>query len=425
MKKALVLATALLWVFPTANPSRAEEPGPQGPFEIQVGEGKLRLYGFLRADAQFDDSKPNDPQVISFIRSEDDTRPISGAVARPGDADFNLHAKLTRFGLDLGGYTVKGLRSAVVSGKIEIDFFNTATSESRSALRMRHAYLNLAWKNSALLVGQTTDVISPLNPVVNGDFVMWNAGNLADRRPQIRYTHSTTVGRQGGKFVLQAAAGTTGAVDGQSLDLSPAGTSVVANLDGVDSAVPTTQLRLAYNGAGWVAGKKLEVGAWGHSANEDLADGAPPIGGRDSWDSRAFGIDVKLPLAKKVDFEAELWSGKNLDDVRGGIGQGVNVTAGDPHLGTEVESRGGWAQLAVSPTTWFALYGGYSFDDPEDGLAAAGARDRNTVYYIATRFKPSAPLSFGLDYLRWTTAWTGGLNDGTDNRFVAFAQWNF
>ncbi|MDX1999269.1 MAG: DcaP family trimeric outer membrane transporter [Thermoanaerobaculia bacterium] len=417
-----VVACATLGLL--AVPCLATEPAKQAPFELQVGEGKLRFYGFLRADAQYDDSKPNDPQVVAFIRSEDETRPISATVARPGDSDFDLHAKLTRFGVDIGGYTVEALHGAVVSGKAEIDFYNAAASESRGFLRVRHAYLNLAWKHSALLFGQTSDVISPLFPAVNADFVMWNAGNLADRRPQVRYTWSPTVGA-GGKFLLQTALGATGAVDNQSLDLAPAGTSVVANLDGVDSAVPTTQLRLAYQGASWVAGKKFELGAWGHSAREELPEGAPRINGRNDWDSRALGIDIKLPLAAKFDFEAELWSGKNLDDVRGGIGQGVNVTAGDRNLGAEVESTGGWAQVGFSPCTWFTLYGGYSFDDPEDGLAASGARDRNTVYFVATRFKPSANLSFGLDYLNWTTEWTGGLNDGTDNRFIAYAQWNF
>lgn len=424
MQIALRAALAGAAAFALPLPSLAVEPTKQTPFELQVGEGKLKLYGFLRTDAQYDDSKPNDPQVVAFIRSEDETRPISATVARPGDSDFDLHAKLTRLGVDIGGYTVEALHSAVVSGKAEIDFYNAATTESRGFLRVRHAYLNLAWKSSAVLLGQTADVISPLFPAVNADFVMWNAGNLADRRPQIRYTWSPAVG-SGGKFFLQAALGATGAVDGQSLDLSPAGTSAVANLDGVDAAVPTTQLRLAYNGGSWVAGKKFELGAWGHAAREDLADGAPRIGGRDSWDSRAFGVDLKIPLAKKVDFEAELWSGENLDDVRGGIGQGVNVTAGDRNLGAEVESTGGWAQLGLSPCSWFTVYGGYSFDNPEDGLAASGARDRNTVYFLATRFKPSTNLSFGVDYLNWTTEWTGGLNDGTDNRFIAYAQWNF
>src|SRR5262245_56938082 len=130
------IAVAMAVVLAGMGICRAEETGKQSPFEIQAGEGKFKFYGFLRADAQYDDSKPNDPQLIAFVRSEDDTLPLSATVARPGDSQFNIHPKLTRFGFDMGSYTVKSLGSAKVSGKIELDFFNTATSESRTALRM-------------------------------------------------------------------------------------------------------------------------------------------------------------------------------------------------------------------------------------------------------------------------------------------------
>ena len=424
MRKALPASLVLAALISALGFTLAEEPGKQSPLEFQAGEGKIRFYGFLRLDVQYDDSKPNDPQVIAWIRSEDDTAPVSAIVARPNDDQLNLHAKLSRLGMDIGSYTVPKLGGAKVSGKLEIDFFNTSTSESREALRIRHAYLELAWKHTALLFGQTVDVISPLIPAVNADFSMWNAGNLADRRPQIRFTYSPKIG-ESGTFILQAAVGMTGAVDNQTLDASPAGTSVVSNLDGVDSGRPTTQLRLAYNGGSWVKEKKFEVGVWGHAASEELSQGAAPINGHSDWDSHAIGLGLKLPIAKRLDFEGEIWEGKNLDDVRGGIGQGVNVTAGDPHLGEEIESSGGWAQLGVTACDWFLVYLGYSTDNPEDGLPAVSARDLNSVWYLATRFKPTANLTFGLDYLNWTTEWTGGLNDGTDNRYNFFAQWNF
>jgi hypothetical protein len=122
---------------------------------------------------------------------------------------------------------------------------------------------------------------------------------------------------------------------------------------------------------------------------------------------------------------AEFWSGKNLDDVRGGIGQGVNNTAADPDQGKEIEATGGWFQLGYQAMPSWKVYIGYSFDNPEDGLPAAGARDKNTVVYLANRLT-FGPVTFGIDYLNWTTEWTGaGAKDGTDNRFNFFAQYNF
>jgi hypothetical protein len=216
--------------------------------------------------------------------------------------------------------------------------------------------------------------------------------------------------------------GMTGAVDNQSLD----GGVGAANLDGVDAAYPTLQARGAFAGkASWAGGLPIEIGVWVHQANEKLPEGATPIGTADDWDSQAFGADLKLPLHRAVTIEAEAWSGKNLDDVRGGIGQGVNITAADPDLGEEIESVGGWAQIGLKASNAYSVYVGGTLDDPEDGLPAAGARDKNEVYYLANRFTTGGGFLIGFDYLNWTTEWNGGLPDGTDNRFNLFGQYNF
>src|SRR5262245_16480644 len=45
--------------------------GTQAPAkEIAVSSSTLRFYGFLRVDAIFDDSRPNNTQTIAFILSE-------------------------------------------------------------------------------------------------------------------------------------------------------------------------------------------------------------------------------------------------------------------------------------------------------------------------------------------------------------------
>lgn len=399
------------------------KPGPPKPqgLVVESGDWKIKFYGFARLDLQFDDSKPNDPQLPQWIRSEDSTAPAA-IRSEKGDSQFNMHPKLTRFGFDVTGPAIEALGGAKTSAKVEVDFYGSTTSESRAALRMRHAYLKLGWENAALFIGQREDVIAPLMPIVNNDMVMWNAGNLADRRPQVRFEYTPKAGE--GQFILQAMIGLTGAVDNQSND----GGTGAANLDGVDAAVPTFQIRGAYKGPHlWMAGKTFEIGLWAHMASEELSEdsvASPPINGEDSWDSQAFGLDLTLPLYEGLELQAEFWSGKNLDDVRGGIGQGVNVTAADPDLGDEIEARGGWIQLGYKATETWTVYLGYSYDDPDDGLPASAARDKNTVIYLGNRLKFGA-VTFGIDYLNWTTEWTGSFDDGTDNRFNLFAQYNF
>jgi len=412
----ILSAVAALLLMQGQEP-KPEPPKPQG-LVVESGDWKIKFYGFARLDLQYDDSKPNDPQLPQWIRSEDGT--VSANTAAKGDSQFNMHPKLTRFGFDVTGPAVEALGNAKTSAKVEVDFYGATTSESRDALRMRHAWVKLAWTESALTVGQREDVISPLAPIVNNDFVMWNAGNLADRRPQVRYEYTPKAGE--GQVILQGMIGLTGAVDNQSLD----GGAGAAFLDGVDAAMPTVQIRVAYKGPHfWMAGKTFEAGIWAHTAKEELPKSAAKINGQDSWDSQAFGLDLNLPLYEGLELMAEFWSGKNLDDVRGGIGQGVNNTAADPNQGKEIEAKGGWVQLGYQAMPSWKVFLGFSMDDPDKNLPAAGARDKNTIVYLANRLT-FGPVTFGIDYLNWKTEWTGaGAADGTDNRFNFFAQYNF
>ena len=304
----ILTAVAAMLILQTQDPKpepKQEPPKPQG-LVIESGEWKIKFYGFARLDLQYDDSKPNDPQLPQWIRSEDPTAPAA-IRAEEDDAQFNMHPKLTRFGLEVTGPSIEALGGAKTSGKIEVDFYGGTTSESRAALRMRHAFVKLAWETTALTMGQREDLIAPLMPIVNNDMVMWNAGNLGDRRPQIRFEYMPKMGD--GQVFLQAMLGLTGAIDNQSLD----GGVGAASLDGVDAASPTLQVRAAYKGPHlWLAGKTFEIGVWGHIAQEELSKDAvasPPINGEDSWDSQVFGLDLTLPVVEGLEIQAEWFTG--------------------------------------------------------------------------------------------------------------------
>jgi hypothetical protein len=105
-----------------------------------------------------------------------------------------MHPRSTRFGVDYSGPKVPGLGDADLSGKLELDFENGG-SESRQIIRIRHAYLQLAKNDVSILAGQSWDVFSPLFPTVDNDTLLWNAGNLGDRRPQFRFSYDPKVGR--------------------------------------------------------------------------------------------------------------------------------------------------------------------------------------------------------------------------------------
>ncbi len=257
-KRILELEKKLSDKPPAASPQKSGSEAVRWN-ELTAGSSKFKIYGFLRLDAIYDNSRPNNTQVIAFVRSEDpqaiaafraDPNAFGGInpetfAARENESDLTIHPRLTRIGIDFDGPTIDALNGAKVSGKMEIDFYNNALvgqSESRAAIRMRHAYLKLVWTDLSVLAGQTNDVISPIFPVVNPDLVMWGAGNLGDRRPQLRSEFSPLVGK--GRIILQAEAGLTGADDNQDLDAP--NTFGAGYRDGEASGLPTLQARLAY-----------------------------------------------------------------------------------------------------------------------------------------------------------------------------------
>lgn len=382
--------------------------------EIVAGSSKLKFYGFLRLDVQYTDSRPNNTQTIGFVRSEDPDAPES--IGAPEDAEtLTIHPRLTRFGVDYAGPRFGGGNGPKLSGKLEIDFYNSGLqgqAESREAIRMRKAYVQVDWDKVMLLAGQTSDLISPLYPAVNPDLVMWGAGNLGDRRAQIRVDYHRAVG-DNGRWMFQNAIGLTGAID--NLNLDPAGSFGAGFRDGETSGLPTFQSRLAYSRKN-ARGKSFTLGLWGHSAE---VDPDTSIAGQVDFESWAYGLDLEVPLYRdKVWLKSEWWRGANLTDVRGGIFQGINTATGQ-----EIHSEGGWAELGIQVNPWYTTHIGYSTENPEDGDLNLGGRTLNEIFYWGNRFQVKS-VGIGLDYLNWTTKYVG-FDQGDANRLVTYVTYGF
>lgn len=421
-------ASAPVTAAPPAQAAEAPKPAAPKGLEFPVGDWKIKFYGFVCLDLHYDDSHPNNTRLISTIKPEDDPAPPTIGEEKNSE-DFTMHARNSRFGIDITGPAVSLLGDAKPSGKIEFDFLANGGSEalvlSRGVIRMRLAYLKLAWEDFSVLAGQAWDVAAPLIPTANREFLMWGAGNPGDRRPQIRPEYQLGVGD--GRLIFQAAAGLTGAFDGENLDGS-------TTWDGEASGLPTLQGRLAVKWPClWLEKKSFEIGGWGHYAKEHL-DAMPagwPADADDDYTSTAYGVDLTLPLLDFLEIRGEAWQGKNVNDLRGGILQ-AGVQIGDDPDPNEVESRGYWVEILFKPLDWYTLCLGTSRDNPVNSdltrtLAAGsnnGAED-NRVFYIANRFNVGGGVSFGLDYLNWTTKWRGGDLEGDDNRVSAFAQYSF
>lgn len=392
-----------------AKPS--EESGWVRWNELVFGDSKLKLYGRLRFDLIFDESRPNNTQSMGFVRSED-----SNLGGKNGREDLTMHPRLTQLGIDFDGPTIEPLGSAELSGKLELDFFNEGANPaaSRVTVRLRQAWLKLYWSkmNISLLAGQTYDVASPVQSLISRDYTLWNTGDIGYWRPQLRLEVAPKLGF--GNVVAQIMIGLTGAVDRSDLD-SP-GSFGSGYSDGETSGLPTLQARLGYEGVfseGW---NKLQFGVWGFRAWEDPDE---RINGRDRFDSWGYGADLVIPVYEDICWiKGEIWEGENLDDMRGGIFQGVNATTGD-----EVRSRGGFIEVGFKPFEFWTTTGGYSMDDPNNHDLGSAAMAVNKIWYFGNHFTFDS-FSFGVDYMYWKTDYTD-FQSGDDNRFQAFIQYSF
>ena len=139
----------------------------------------IQLYGYIKGDASYDSARSYPGNYILWVNS---------STTNDDGKGFNLTANQTRFGVRINGPDDGNVKS---SGLVEIDFYGSAP-ENKASPMMRHAYLNIEWPKDrfSILAGQTSDVISPLWPDTLNYTVMWDAGNIGYRRPQIRLTKS-------------------------------------------------------------------------------------------------------------------------------------------------------------------------------------------------------------------------------------------
>jgi hypothetical protein len=381
------------------------KPGSSGEplhWSDLLGDGnQLKFYGFLRLDLDVDSQRANNDQAPLFITSADPR------IGKPGAGDFSMHPRLTRFGVDYSGPRIAALGDTKLSGKLELDFANGGL-ESRPIIRIRHGYLKMDWDHQvSILAGQTFDLVSPLFPTVNTDTLMWNAGNPGDRRPQFRLAWEPKSGQ--GQWSFSGAAGLTGAIDGQDLDNN-------GYRDGEESGMPNAQARVGYAHSSWVKDQRASFGVSGFYG---WLNTSRAIAGRTDFHSQLVNLDYTLPLNSRLSLRGEGWWGRNLSDVRGGAGQGINLANG-----REIRARGGWSELSLRLFRRWSLHPGYTTDDPVDADIPGGGRTRNRAFYVGNRITPGGNFLFGFDYLRWRTDYKGFL-PGISNRVNIFLQYNF
>jgi len=304
----------------------------------------IQFYGYIKADAAYDDSRTSSGNFVLWADNE---------AYKDDDDEFSLTANETRLGFLINGPKDGGMET---SGRIEFDFYGSPADENKAKIQMRHAYVQMVWPDShwSLLAGQTSDVVSPLNPYTLNYTVLWDAGNIGYRRPQIRLTKDLTLA-SGNEMKLQGAIARTIGDDDLAEEASE------------DAGFPTLQGRvgLAFP---WFGPERTTVGLSGHWGQEDY-DNMPGADEADTW---SLNLDLLQPIREKITLKAEIFTGENLNAYLGGIGQGVN-----PTTGKEIDSKGGWFAFALGPWDEWTFNTGIGIDDVDAGDVNIGQRTLN------------------------------------------------
>ncbi|MCX8012144.1 MAG: DcaP family trimeric outer membrane transporter [Desulfobacterota bacterium] len=368
-----------------------------------LSEFKFKPYGFVKLDAAYDDSRvyPSSGNFTFYVPSEQ--RDTKGNKNK-NDNSFSMTARQTQIGLYI---LAPETYSWQAKGRFEFDLYGDATThENKANLLLRHACVELTRKNLSILAGQTSDLISPLNPNTLMYTVAWSAGNIGYRRPQLRFPYTHPFSQESKLISAIALARTKGTLN-EDLDID-------TKNDGEDVGYPTVQARIAY-ATKLFAGKESIFGISGHYGKEEIDWGLKKSTlHQKRMKTCSLNADFEIPLTNSLSIKGEGFVGYNLDDYLGGILQGINDISTAPEYTSIIKSVGGWAQITYQYKKW-RYNAGLGIDDPRNDQLSSGMRSRNTFFYGNFFYNLIPPVNLCLEYSHWDTDYINK-RDGTNNR---------
>jgi hypothetical protein len=317
-------------------------------------QAEVKFSGFVLLNAQYNDGNPANPDIVSAAQSG-----AEGSVV--------ITPRQSRFLISIATKDVRWSPKA----KIEIDFWGLHSGSgpggvTQPAPRLRLAYFEVEPRPTLKLTfGQAWTVFSPLNPTSLAHVSIpanSGAGNLWARLPMLR------LDAKGKKmeFSLSLNRPHGGDLTGSTNQSDLLGA-------GERSKLPMVQARLAS-----IFGKHA-IGLSAHFGKLDFR-----LPGKDKVTSQGFAGDVKLAFGK-VGFMGEAFSAKNIGTMFSGI-----KAATANNVITELEGKGGWAQIAYEASAKVTLNVGGGTEDRDNDTS-------NTQLFANLIMKPDKPIAFALE----------------------------
>ena len=364
----------------------------------------IQLYGFLKLDASYDSSRIYPGDYALWVQNESQN---------DNDNQFDMTVRETRLGMLLKGPSSGDMTA---SGRVEVDFFGPGEGikENQPRLMMRHAYVTLDWPQErfSILAGQTSDVMSPLNPTTINYTVCWFVGNIGYRRPQFRLTKDYSLASDVDLKLEGAVARTIGRE------------SVTGGDSGADAGFPTLEGRVSVSLPIYER-QVTTIGVSGHKGQEEYDYNA--AGDSKDFDTWSINMDLTQPINDKLLVRGEIFTGKDLDAYYGGIGQGVTLTG--THALTAIGSSGGWVEATYDASAKTQLNLGYSMEDVHEGglntsTSAVPTRSENRTIFGNIIYALNAQTDIGLELSHWRTEYKGP-GDAESVRVEAALKYKF
>lgn len=387
-------------------------------------EGKkdfeFKIYGQVRGDL-FYNSRANEESVDGLFYSypKDYSYDNNGKDLN-ATPNSNFYLLYSRLGLDVKGPKIG---SANTSAKIEFDFRGSGTT--LSLIRLRHAYINLNWGKSSLLVGQTWN---PLYGEVAPQILNLNMGapfQPFSRAPQVRYRFNTT-GLQ-----LTAAA----VWQSQYLSNGPDGKT---NKYIKNSCIPELYLGIDHKTSNLIVGAGIDMLSLVPRTQNVVNDSTVyKVNERITTISGEVHIKYTTPMWY---FAAKSVLGSNLTQcsMLGGYGvKSIDKTTGQQEYSPNRNSSS-WVNVLWGKKWKVGVFGGYMKNlgttDPVSKMYGTGTNVDQIVCGSAEVTYNLPHWKIGVEY-NYTTAWYGDLNNqngkiinthSVDNhRVVASVLWMF
>lgn len=359
------------------------------------------LYGFIDYSFWYNSGQ--------FLANDFPLFALSDDISNTGSS-----ARSSRIGIDI---RYMDLEDIAITGKLEVDFWGDYASsggaESRPQIRLRHAYITVMNTdpelNYGLLAGQSWSIISSAFPSLINATAGGTFGNPWQRQPQIQFfmnkklQDTSSLG-----FKLALTRPMTGSSTHRSALLE-------TQLDAGDaSKLPLIESELNYTYNSEKTGFILSLsGALGKEDYSALDKG-------EKVDVNMIGGYIRLRY-DIISFIARFYSGKNLNLWLAGFNSNL-IFDDNGQIIDSNKTRGGFAEISISPSKLITIFAGYGIDDPND--QDTNRYNKNENLYFGMYYKPWERLRFGLTMENYKTEFPGDENISL-NRLMFNTRFSF